>query len=225
VGPAPEYALTNTTAGILAGDRLAAEFHLLDGVRLRLAAPAATRVHTMAPGQSAGQSITFHLAAGAALTYWPHQLIPYAGADYRQETVFRLDPAASLVAGELLTPGRTAFGEAFAYSALRLRTHIYLGPSLVLADRPLLRPGAEGGLGRPGMLAGYSHLGSLYLAGAAAATADLEGLADLLAELPPGVAAGISRPHPGLIVARVLGTDAEAVATILERLAPGLVRA
>lgn len=216
-GRPPACYLTNTTAGILAGDHLTAEFRLLPGARLQLIAPAATRVYTMGPGRSASQRLSFTVAEGAALSYWPNQLIPYAGANFTQETTFRLAPDASLVAADLVAPGRLAFGEAFAFTAVRIHTRIHVGQRLVLAEQALLHPG-QALPGRLGMFEGYTHLGSLYLAGTVAAGADLDALASLL-EQRPQVLAGVSRPHPQVAVARVLGHRAEAVAAVLGALA------
>lgn len=219
-GALPTYYVTNVTAGILAGDRLAAQVSLRPGARVRVAAPAATRVHSMGSGQTAHQSLTFHLAPGAYLLYWPHQLIPYAGARYTQETYFHLAPGAGLVAAELLAPGRVGAGEAFRFAALHLLTHLYLDGRLAVADQVHLGPEVALG-GRLGVLDGHTHVGTLYLAGAAAMV-DLDHLVAHLEALP-GVLVGVSRPHPQVVVARVLGQGAEPVAAALAAMAPGLV--
>jgi urease accessory protein UreH len=220
-GRPPTYMVANVTAGVFGGDHLEAHLRLLPGTRARLTAPAATRVHRGLGGAWARQRLGFRIDQGAELWYWPQQLIPLAGALYRQETTFRLAQGASLVAAEVLAPGRLAMGEAFAYRSLSLSTSIYLGHELVLLDRARIRP-VEGWLSHPGALAGYTYVASLYVAGE---------ISERLAPLEPGdhqsaradTLVGCSRPHPLLWVARVLGRDLKPVLALMAELAPSLL--
>jgi urease accessory protein len=220
-GKPDTYVVANVTAGIFGGDRLRAEIDLSPGTQARVTTPAATRVHSGVGGGWACQSLDFRIGQRAHLWYWPQQVIPLAGALYRQETTFRLAEGAGLVTGAVLAPGRLAMGEALAYRCLLMCTSIYLQDELVLRDRALLRP-AEGWLAGPGSLAGYAYVATLYIAGEAARW---PALAEPAVRWGGGADAivGYSRPHPLLRVARVLGRDLEPVLAVLAHLAPPLL--
>lgn len=208
-GEIPTYYLSNVTAGIFQGDDLDGVIDVGPGVAVRILTTSATRVHSMTGGR-ASQRLTFRLGAEASLFYRPHALIPYSGADYIQETAFALEPGASLVATDLLSAGRVAHGEQFAFERLRQRVQISLDGRLILSDRACLEPALRHPACAGGMERGFTALGSLYLAGRAALAGDLDRLAARL-EQESDVLAGVSKPYPGLTVARVMGPGVEAV--------------
>lgn len=207
--------LTNTTAGILQGDVLEVDVTLEAGASALLTAPAAQKVFSMRGG-GAAQTCRFRLGPGARLVYWPDQVIPFRDCDYRQETEFHLEDGAAVVAADLLSPGRVAYGEAFAFGHLDLRTRFYLNSRLMLADLLQCRPEGEGrDLTVWGRLEGHRYLANIYAAGAGVTRALAEDTAVRVAaavERSGGrLLAGCSQPWEQGLVVRMLGETLEAV--------------
>lgn len=215
--PVPVYYLANTTAGLFAGDRLAADVHLLPGTAARFATPAATCAFAMPQGR-AWQKLTFHLGEGAFLDYAPEPLIPYAGSDLEQETHFLLLPGAALRALDLLLLGRLAYGEVLQLRRLVSRVQVSVGGRPVLADQLVVEPER---FGREAILAGWGHhtcLGTLYLAGAACRGADpgaVNGGELEAAAARSGARVGVTCPDPQVVVVKALGPHPPAVRQVL----------
>jgi urease accessory protein len=133
--------LASPTPGLFAGDRVKVRVAVEEGARLLLTAPSANRVHTMTEGH-AELAQSFEVAAGAALDVWPEYLIPQAGARYRQTTRINVEPGSTLLWTETIAPGRTACGEAFAFSELALATDIFHGSQHLVRERYRLVPPA-----------------------------------------------------------------------------------
>lgn len=146
----PAYFLSNTTAGILAGDHLSAEIQIQEGGKAQVITPSATKIFSMPEG-SASQRIQFHLKPHARLYYHGNQLIPYRNADYRQYVDYRLEGDASLLAIEFFAPGRIAGDEAFAFRRVRVRSRVFIDDRLLLDDRIFADGGRMEDFVKPGV--------------------------------------------------------------------------
>jgi urease accessory protein len=201
----PTYYLSNSTAGLLAGDRLTVDVKLMPGTGAKIIAPAATKVFSMREG-CATQNLRFTVGTDATLFYYGNQLIPYARSNYSQRADYLLESGASLVVMEFFTSGRVAGGEVFAFERLRLRSRIYLNQNLILDDRLFVNPNTADGalIDQPGVLEpGRMVIGTLYLAGRIAAeVTKLDAL-----DRQPGL--GFTAPAPGLIVGRAVAPTAQ----------------
>lgn len=155
------YVVINTGGGYLGGDLYVIDVEVTDSARLLLTTQSATKVYRT-PGGFAEQRLHVRLGPGAALEYVPDQLIAYRQASYRQLGRIEMDPAASLVMSEVLTPGWSPDGEPFRYDQLRLRNEIWRAGRLLAVDNLLITPENDriGGLG---FMEGRSHLGSLLV--------------------------------------------------------------
>ena len=131
--------VVNPTAGLLAGDRIRCEVQVESGARLLLTTPSASRAHRM-KGGNAEISQEFTVAPGGFLDIWPELFIPQGGTRYRQQTTIRVQQGGELLFCELLTPGRVAFGEAFAYDSLSWETDLFLDETLLARERYFLAP-------------------------------------------------------------------------------------
>jgi urease accessory protein len=102
------------TAGLLENDLLEVEATVAAEANAALISPAACRVHTMHAGCATVRQ-HYIVESGAVLDVWPAPLILQEDASIRQFT--RLDVAAdaTVLLCELVSPGRTAFGEAFEF--------------------------------------------------------------------------------------------------------------
>ena len=126
--------IASPTPGLLAGDRVDVRVAIEPGARLLLTAPSASRIHTMPAGHAELRQ-EFHVSAGGMLDCWPEYLIPQAGSRYRQRSILRVDPGGTLLWTESLAPGRTAAGEIFAFTELRIATDLHIGPAHVARER------------------------------------------------------------------------------------------
>lgn len=199
----PAYFLSNTTAGILAGDNLSAEIEVDDNVTTQIITPAATKIFSM-PHGSAAQNIHFHLKPGARLYYHGNQLIPYRNADYRQSTAYRLDDNAALIAMDFFAPGRIAGEEAFAFRKVRIRTRVYVEEQLLLDDRIFVDGGKAEDFMRPGVFAARDSLvmGTLIIVAG-------QSMKNKLNELSIGEQVQYTMPEPNLLVGRALTKSAQ----------------
>ena len=154
--------LHNVSGGVLGGDQLENEIRLEGGARVQVTTTGSTRIYRHRPeGLSAQQVTRYHVGSGALLEVLPDSLIPYAGSRYRQVTSYQLDPSAGLLAWELVTPGREAHGERFAYDSLELQTTICAGAVPLAIERMLLQPALRP-LDSPLRLGRYGSFATFY---------------------------------------------------------------
>lgn len=159
------FMLVNPGGGCVGGDVYTIDLEVQRDARLLLTTQSATRVHRT-PGTAVEQFTDIRLGPGSALEYVPDQLILYRGARYRQSSVIEMDPTASLVMSEIITPGWSPDGGRFRYELLRVRNEIRRGGELLAVDNLHVepRPRDAGGAHRvddSGFMEGHSHLGSL----------------------------------------------------------------
>jgi len=150
--------LGNVSGGIFGGDRLRLRADLESGAHAMLTTSGATRVYR--PRTSAPEAVLsseFVLGRDALLEYLPDPLIPFAGARLLQRTSCTLECGASLLAWDVVAPGRSASGEIFRYQQMKLATEVRVCGRPVLQDRLLFepdrfRPSA------PAALGGYQYM-------------------------------------------------------------------
>ncbi|QTG81929.1 urease accessory protein UreD [Arthrobacter crystallopoietes] len=204
------YVVVNPGGGYLGGDVYELDVDVAAGARLLLTTQSATKVYRT-PGSHAFQQTRLRLGPGASLEYLPDQLIAYRDASYRQHTVVELDGRASLVMGEIVTPGWSPDGTLFRYDEVRLRSDIYVDGALLALDNLVIRP-AQAGSPVTGMvfLEDYTHLGSLMVVDRRVNAALVDELYEVLGPLDPEGQLGISLlDGPGLVLRALSGsTDA-----------------
>jgi urease accessory protein len=159
----PELAylyVQNPTGGLFEDDDLAISLHAWAGARVHLTTQAATKVYRAREG-CARQRVALGVSAGAFVEYLPDALIPHAGARLEQELVADVDPGGSLIAAELVAPGRVAHAEAFDYASVSLNTRVCADGRELAVDSMVLSPGVRDPRG-PGILGARPYLGSLF---------------------------------------------------------------
>jgi urease accessory protein len=130
---------------------------------VQLTTTGATRVYRpRATAAEARQRTCLTVGAGGLLEYLPDPLIPFAGARYWQQTEIALADDAGLFYWEILTPGREAHGETFAYERVRLDLDLTAAGRPLLLERMVLEP-ARRPLTATVRLGPFRYLGSLYL--------------------------------------------------------------
>jgi urease accessory protein len=107
---------------------------------------------------------TLHVGPGATLWWLPGELIPFHDANLLARTMIRLDEGARIALLEIVTPGRTAMDERFAYRRLDLRLRIDSCGKPLFVERAVLDPQSRPAA-RVGSLGPFCCSGTLILAG------------------------------------------------------------
>lgn len=219
------YTVVNPGGAYLDGDRYRVAVTVGDGADLLLTTQSATKVYRTPVGLST-QEMTVCLGSGARLEYLPDQLIAYRDSRYRQHTLVDMDPSATLVLAEVVTPGWSPTGEPFRYDSVRLRTEVRMSGRPVALDNIRLEPsGDEPGFDGVGSFERFSHVGSLLVLDPRVNDAALAAVRALLTERAGHLRGGASAlAVPGFAL-RVLGNSTQeidelilaAVAVVRER--------
>lgn len=196
----------NVSGGILDGDSLECRIDVAPGAQAQVTTTGATRVYrSRSTERVALQRVVAIIRESAYLEYIPDQLIPFAGARFKQHAQVTLHPGAALVWWDQVAPGREASGEIFRYESLAGSLELMACGEPIAIERwtiaPLLRsPTAIARLGP------FHHFASCYVcqAGMPAAywrkfEAELQEVADRLSG--PEILWGVTslRAH-GLVV-------------------------
>lgn len=199
--------LHNVSGGILGGDCLRTELSLEARARVQVTTTGSTRIYRRRLDRPCAQQLTCcHVGPNALLEVLPDSLIPYAGSQHRQITAYQLAMGAGLLAWELVTPGREAHGERFAYDLLELHTTIHAGDLPLAIERVRLQPGIHP-LDSPVRLGRYGCFVTFYackVGEPSAVWSQLEGELGALAEqgsCPGEIVWGVSvLPAHGIVV-------------------------
>jgi urease accessory protein len=136
--------VVNPTAGLFAGDRVEMSVRVCPDARAVLTSPSAPRVFRAKDlSESTQINQRFVIEGGAMLDVFPEMLIPHAGARYFQSTLIDVHSGGQLIFTEMIAPGRTASGEAFAYDQLEFSVDLMTAGNLALRERYRLAPGTE----------------------------------------------------------------------------------
>ncbi len=154
------YVIVNPGGAYLGGDKYLIEVAVADNADLLLTTQSATKVYRT-PQDRAGQHMQVHLGRGARLELLPDPLIAYREASYEQVCCVDMDPTASLVMAEVVTPGWSPDGGLFRYDEIRMRNEISIGGRLTVLDNLLIRPGTGSPVDSSNFMSHYTHLGSL----------------------------------------------------------------
>ena len=193
------YYVVNPGGGYLDGDSYLTEVEVLQGASAVLTTQAATKIYRT-PTCPVRQDTRVSLGPGAVL----EQVIAYRESSYRQTTLVEMDPTATFMSLEVLTPGWAPDGSAFGYDCVRMRTDIRVGGRCAVVDNLRLVPG-EAGLAGLGGLEGHSHLASFTVLDARVDDALVNEVAQMLEV--DGVRGAVTRVQGPGFIARALGDD------------------
>lgn len=194
------YVMINPGGAFLGGDKYLIEVSLADGADLLLTTQSATKVYRT-PGNRAEQHMRISLGAGSRLELLPDPVIVYREATYGQVTQVEMDPTASLVMAEVVTPGWSPDGKLFRYDEIRMRNEISINGRLMILDNLLIRPGTGSPVDSSCFMREYTHLGSLLVVDARVDQSLVDELHALMSPLDPAGQLGITLlDSPGLAV-------------------------
>jgi urease accessory protein len=154
--------LHNVSGGVLSGDHLSLDIHAGAGSVAQVTTTGATRLYRHREGDAdSEQHVKIHVAEGALLEYLPDALLPFAGSRHRQCTSVSLAQGATLFWWDVLSPGRQAMGETFAFDSLRIQTEIRSAARPLLIENLALEP-AQRRLQSTARLGAYTHVANFY---------------------------------------------------------------
>jgi urease accessory protein len=161
--------------GMLQGDRYRMDVICRENAALHLTTQSASKLYKCEEN-FVTQLIFVTAEANSVVEYLPDLTIPYRHSRFLQRTLLRIDPSATVIVGEILTPGRTAFGEHHDYDIYYAQMEA-CDPSgrLLFADTIKLEPGVHSPNG-PALLGPYDVLGMLYVFTQRLPAADLTAL-------------------------------------------------
>jgi urease accessory protein len=137
--------IANPTAGLFPGDHVEMSMRVCAGARAVFTTPSATRVfRAKHPEQRTEIVQSIVIEDGGRLDLCPEILIAHGGARYSQTTRIEVRGTGELFFTEMLAPGRTASGEAFAYDQLEFSTDLVIVSQLALRENYCLHANSEG---------------------------------------------------------------------------------
>ncbi|WP_426757318.1 urease accessory protein UreD [Myxococcus sp. Y35] len=164
--------------GLVDGDHLSLEVEVAPGATALLASQGANRVYRSPQG--CRTDVVARVDEGALLAFVPDPTVCFAGARYAQTLDVRLAPGASLVLADVVTSGRSARGERWAFARYDSTLRVRVGGRALVDERWLLDP-RHGAL--PERLGRFDALATVLLVGPALAAARAP-LAARLSALP-----------------------------------------
>lgn len=202
-GKAPVAFLSTSLAALGEGESLDAGVTVTSGGSATVTTQGPTSL--LRTGSAVLQHWALSLEDGAHLTFLPWLTIPFPGSRSGLGVDVRLGADASLIAWEALAVGRVARGERFLFHELRSDWRIEGPGGVLLHDRLAVR--GDDRAEASTLLAGRTHLGSLYVAGIDESRLPISSVREALSKRAD--LAGASRPDPALIVVRALGHGSE----------------
>lgn len=133
--------IVNPTGGLLGGDHSEIRVEVGPGARALVLTQSAARVQPSPDGAAATQDLSFQVAAGGRLEYYPERTLPFAGSRLRQTLRADLEPGAELGLSETLASGRVHSGERLRFAEYDSRTEVRQSGRRIHLDRQHLVPG------------------------------------------------------------------------------------
>jgi len=198
-GDACHLYMLHPPGGVVGGDSLNIQSEVADGAHALVTTPGATKFYLSA-GDTAQQTQTLRVAAGAGLEWLPQENIFFPGALTRLDTKIELSEGARFIGWEIQCLGLPVNAERFDSGQAEFQLHIECDDRPLLLDRLTVTPA------RLNDKAGLRGLPvNATLLATPAEKAELEQVRELLLETP---SAGVTLID-NLLVVRYLGESTE----------------
>jgi urease accessory protein len=208
--------LVHPPSGLVGGDRLEVHVDVQAHARALITTPGATRFYR-STGQPAVQQVSARVSDGARLEWLPLETIAYTDCLAENHLSLRLAPTAEAMVWDTVTLGLPSAGDTFAKG--QFTQHMALDG--VWLERARLNGADQRLLQSPLGLNGHKTLSTLMFSAGQALSADRAEDALLLAREivsrhPMQGSAGVTSPHPQVIVLRALSPMAEPARDLLQ---------
>ena len=132
--------LLAASPGIMAGDLQEFSFHIKEGARTEFISQSYDKIHCMTEGK-AGRHTSVFVEKGGTFFFHPQPMIPFKGSAFENTMEIRLeDESSRFFMSEILSCGRYARGEAFAYRFYHNLVRIYRNGKLIYRDNTRYDP-------------------------------------------------------------------------------------
>ncbi len=207
--------LVHPPSGLVGGDVLDMQVTVGSGSHGLVTTPGATRFYRSEAGL-ATQRVHARLEDGARLEWLPLEALAYSGCDALNLARFELAPTAELMTWDLTALGLPHAQQPFEHGTFRQHLEI---PGVWL-ERGTIAAEDERLMNSPLGLAGQRCMATLVFAAGSAiaavrAEAALEAARAAIEASPLRLQAGVTQPHPQVIVLRVLAPVVEPAMQLL----------
>lgn len=152
------------SAGIMEGDCQEFLFRVGEGSDLEMLSQSFEKIHKMRGG-SAYRRVRAEVEKNAVFYYYPQPVIPYKDSAFESAMEIRLaEESSRLFLMEVISCGRSASQERFAYRRFASKVAIYRRGKLIYRDNTRYEPASMDMEGL-GMYEGYTHMANLFLTG------------------------------------------------------------
>jgi urease accessory protein len=211
------YLMTmSSSPGILDNDDLDVKIDLDANSRMRLSNQGYNRIFNMKKG--ARQKMEINLSEGSEISYVQHPMVPQEHSIFFSHNLIRLADNCIFTYGEVVTCGRKLSGEVFRFKRFQNITEVYHKDKLLIKDNVLLAPDSID-INSMGQVEGYTHQGTFMHVTTRKADAEKE--VEIVEEVmkgEEGLIYGSSRPHPNVVMLRVLGNGGEQLLDAFKRI-------
>lgn len=199
--------LLSASAGIMEGDVQEFDIQVGKDARMSFSAQAYEKIHKMREGR-ARRKASLTVEEGGALDYHSQPVIPFAQSAFSSTLEARLaDESALFCYEEILSCGRTAYGEAFDYRLYQNLVEVRRADKLIYRDNCFFTPKTMDMEGI-GMYEGYHHCGTFLLFGKRVGQEQIEKIRKKFEE-DTECEGGITRISDLDLAVRVLGNRAQ----------------
>lgn len=224
------YMQMAASAGIMEGDRQQMEFEVKAGASLEFISQAYEKIHEMKSGCAARQTkVTVH--SGGSFYFHPQPTIPFkASAFENRMEIYLEDDTTQFRMSEILSCGRYARGERFAYRSYLNLVEIYRGQTMIYRDNTRYDP-AMFDMEGMGMYESYTHLSNIFISRPADPEAFKQKVREILSkasDLSYGQDGEENADHPleggvtllsgGDLVVRIFGSRAQDLERLNEKI-------
>lgn len=152
------------SAGVMRGDRQEFSYQVGENAELEVLSQSYDKIHKMDDG-CAQRHIQLDVERNATLYYAPQPVIPFAHSAFDSTIDIQLsDRTSHLFFQDILSCGRTAHGERFAYRRFSSKIMVYRAGKLIYRDNTRYEP-EKMPMESIGMYEGYTHMANLLLFG------------------------------------------------------------
>ncbi|UVS70582.1 urease accessory protein UreD [Nitrososphaera viennensis] len=201
--------IISPSGGILQGDRYRMDITLRNNALAHITTQGATRVYRMEKN-FATQIVNVDVGEGCYFEYIPDQIIPYVDSRFYQVANLRVHDSATMLYSEIMTPGRVARGESFAYDICYMKAQAAnQDGNMRFVDVAILEP-KKRSMKAFGVLENYDTVGSMYVLAPSKYVAELhDKINSALAGYSKDLYAGASiLPDNSGVIVRMLGDTA-----------------
>lgn len=201
--------IISPSGGILQGDRYRMDITLRNDAIAHITTQGATRVYRMEKN-FATQIVNVDVGEGCYFEYIPDQIIPYIDSRFYQVAKLRVHDDATMLYSEIMTPGRVARGESFAYDICYMKAQATnQDDSLRFVDVAMMEP-KKRSMKAFGVLENYDTVGSMYVLAPSKYVSELHNKTNsVLSDFSKNLYAGVSiLPNNSGIIVRMLGDTA-----------------